>query len=156
VEFYFRPAIERDMDWVRSRLADDLCLSMGMEGYDIPLESYRSMAAAFLSKICYGPAPSAMIVAESSKREMAGLVWVMQTKDENSSVDRAFVLDIHVDERFRGHGLGVQLMGKAEEWGRERGLRSIGLAVSEGNEAAIRLYLKKGYVTQRRVMTKAL
>jgi len=154
--FIFRLASDNDTKWAISKLTADLSLSLGLEGYDIPMETYESMVAKVYSDIVSGPAPNALIVAESEQGERAGLVWVMRTRDENSGTDRAFVLDIHVDEPFRGQGLGAGLMERAEEWGREKGLSSIGLAVSEGNDGAIRLYRRLGYDTKRRIMMKTL
>lgn len=57
----------------------------------------------------------------------------------------AFLMDICVDEKLRGQGVGSALLAACEEWARRRGLEYLELNVLEANEAARRLYERTGY-----------
>ena len=54
-------------------------------------------------------------------------------------------MDICVDEKLRGQGVGSALLAACEEWARGRGLEYLELNVLEANEAARRLYERTGY-----------
>jgi len=134
----------------------DLSLSLELEGLKQSEDELLKRVVSTRSSLDPASVPNVLILGEDEEGNRAGLVWVVRSKDENSGIDRAFILDLHVEESFRGRGLGSVLMDKAEEWGRSNGLGSIGLAVSERNVAAIHLYEGRGYSTQRRMMVKPL
>lgn len=50
-----------------------------------------------------------------------------------------------VEERYKGQGLGTQLLRAAEDLAREKGATQISLSVAEENPRARRLYLHVGY-----------
>jgi ribosomal protein S18 acetylase RimI-like enzyme len=85
--------------------------------------------------------------------EKAGQVWfALQGKDLN----RAFIYDLIVEEKFRGKGLGRQLMMLAEIEARHLGAVKIGLHVFGFNQRAINLYQSLNYLTTDLVMEKKL
>ena len=47
--------------------------------------------------------------------------------------------------KYRGRGLGTQMLGRAREAAREGGCRELSLRVFEGNEGALRLYRREGF-----------
>jgi ribosomal protein S18 acetylase RimI-like enzyme len=59
--------------------------------------------------------------------------------------DGAMVHRLAVDAEFRGAGVALALMQKAEEVAAELGLRAVRTDTSAENEAAQRLFLKLGY-----------
>ena len=64
-----------------------------------------------------------------------------------SDVDRvASITAMWVDPRFRGGGVGSQLVLRAVDWARENGFTRVLLWVAEGNEMADRLYARHGFV----------
>ena len=69
----------------------------------------------------------------------------------------AFVDELYVDAKFRGVGIGRQAMEFAEAQARELGVNAIHLEVDRGNDLALALYRRTGYVDHDRyLMTKWL
>jgi ribosomal-protein-alanine N-acetyltransferase len=58
---------------------------------------------------------------------------------------------IDVDPAFKNRGIGLKLLEAAEIDMRRRGMRWSQLEVSEGNEAALKLYTKAGYAFKERI-----
>jgi ribosomal-protein-alanine N-acetyltransferase len=58
---------------------------------------------------------------------------------------------IDVDPAFKNKGIGLKLLKAAEIDMRQRGMRWSQLEVSEGNEAALKLYRKAGYKFKERI-----
>ncbi len=58
---------------------------------------------------------------------------------------------IDVDPAFKNRGIGLKLMEAAEIEAKRRGMRWSQLEVSEGNEAALKLYKKAGYTYKERI-----
>ncbi|MGW9503209.1 N-acetyltransferase family protein [Streptomyces albidoflavus] len=53
---------------------------------------------------------------------------------------------VWVSPRVRGQGVGDLLTGAVEAWARRAGARALKLAFVPGNEAAVALYLRHGFV----------
>jgi len=58
---------------------------------------------------------------------------------------------IDVDPAFKNKGIGLKLLKAAEIDMKRRGMRWSQLEVSEGNEAALKLYRKAGYTFKERI-----
>jgi ribosomal-protein-alanine N-acetyltransferase len=58
---------------------------------------------------------------------------------------------IDVDPAFKNKGIGLELLNAAEIDMRRRGMRLSQLEVSEGNEAALKLYSKAGYKFKEKI-----
>jgi len=67
--------------------------------------------------------------------------------------DEAWIGGIGVLPSHRGRGIGTKLMLATEQDCSERGVREISLEVIEGNDRAMRLYGRLGYVGGRRYLT---
>lgn len=68
----------------------------------------------------------------------------------------AFLMDICVDEKLRGQGIGSAMLAACEEWAREKNFEYLELNVLEANEAARRLYERTGYKKTVNVMRMEL
>jgi diamine N-acetyltransferase len=69
----------------------------------------------------------------------------------------AFVDELYIEEKYRGMGFGRQTMEFVAERAREIGVNVIHLEVDRGNEPALALYRRTGYVDHDRyLMTKWL
>lgn len=107
------------------------------------LEDPREDAAQQIETICsgrYGPLdPSASVVWEESG-ELAGAVLVV--RDDAG----ALIIEVMVDPRWQGKGIGRRLLGASLRSLREEGAFPIRLNVTGGNRSAIRLYRSLGFV----------
>jgi ribosomal protein S18 acetylase RimI-like enzyme len=73
----------------------------------------------------------------------AGETWVedtWQTGDRIGEIESLAILPSH-----RGHGIGTQLLAGLERELQAAGVRDLIIGVLAGNEAAIRLYQRRGY-----------
>ncbi len=69
----------------------------------------------------------------------------------------AFVDELYIEQEFRGRGIGRQAVEFVEGVARELGVNAVHLEVSKGNDAALDLYRRAGYVDHGRyLMTKWL
>ncbi|MGH3359382.1 MAG: GNAT family N-acetyltransferase [Nocardioidaceae bacterium] len=84
--------------------------------------------------------------------EEIGTLWLYVSAEHAD----AFIYDIAVHEPQRGRGLGRALLGAAETWSRERGMRSVSLHVFGHNAVARRLYVSAGYEVTDLSMRKLL
>lgn len=55
------------------------------------------------------------------------------------------IQSLHVDEKYRGNGIGKKLVDKHIEWMNEKHCKVIGVTVSQENESTIRFYSKFGF-----------
>lgn len=97
-----------------------------------------------------------VFIAREADGQLAGYIWVGRNKSGFTGVVQAHILNVLVEEEFRGQGIGVLLMSRAEDWAREHQLKRIGLSVSVSNTAAIGLYEKLAYETETLRMVKNL
>lgn len=61
----------------------------------------------------------------------------------------------YVDEDLRGQGLGGSLLGAAEEWARQQGLKEMGSDTWLDDEVSIKAHLALGYREAERLVTFA-
>lgn len=79
-----------------------------------------------------------------------GLGFSLEFRGRDAFVDELYVVPSH-----RGRGLGKQALALAEATCRELGVRALHLEVERGNEEALGLYRKTGFVDHDRyLMTK--
>lgn len=66
------------------------------------------------------------------------------------------ILNMGVDEAYRGKGIGTALIGEAEKYLLQKGILALELGVYVFNESACKLYEKLGFTTIEREMFKKL
>jgi ribosomal protein S18 acetylase RimI-like enzyme len=84
----------------------------------------------------------------------AGRLWLAEREIDGRRA--MFIFDIHLDEAYRGRGLGRAAMQLAERETLARGIHRIELSVFGGNTVARALYLSLGYVERSIRMAKDL
>ena len=86
--------------------------------------------------------------------EGVGRLWLAEREIDGRKA--IFIYDIHLDEAFRGRGLGRSAMQLAEAEALSLGFHRMELNVFGGNEIARRLYRSMGYVERAVRMGKDL
>lgn len=95
-------------------------------------------------------------VARTADGAMVGHVWVARVLNQFTGRSEALVLNLYVEEDFRGRGAAKRLMDVVEEWARGQDLERIGLVVGSDNEPAVRLYETLGFSQESQRMMKPL
>ena len=102
-----------------------------------------------------------------SRRQLEHLIFNVNSDclvEKENGVIRAFLIvsyhqrsltcdieTIDVDPAFKNRGIGLKLLKAAETEMKQRGMHWSQLEVSEGNEAALKLYKNAGYTFKKRL-----
>lgn len=129
---------------------------------DFPVPAWRTaeeIAAAdrpiLLAALGQPEGEHALLVAEEAG-VLRGFVFVVARVDYFTHERHAYVEDLALAVEGEGRGLARRLMEAAEEWGRNRGFRRIGLSVWSQNLRARGLYERLGYQPETIHLLKAL
>ena len=97
-----------------------------------------------------------MLIATSGE-ELAGFALALHDlPDEVTLTEQTFLAYMAVEPAFRRAGVGRALLAEVESIAARRGFAYVSLMVTEENAAARALYDEAGFVTERRMMTKAI
>ncbi len=123
---------------------------------EVLFERHRSE----LQEIDFDDPNRCLYVAHNERGVFAGALWV-GVREEGFVWDLpeeipAWVYDVEVVPASRGQGLGRQLMLQAEEWTREKGIKTIGLHTSHDLDIALHLYRSMGYKETSIILRKAI
>lgn len=97
-----------------------------------------------------------LLIATDADRRLGFLLLLDTLPDEVTLAPQAFVAYMAVEPDARRRGIGRALLAEAERLARERGLPCIAMMVTEENKAALDLYEKSGFQTERRLLCKKL
>jgi RimJ/RimL family protein N-acetyltransferase len=86
-----------------------------------------------------------VLVAEADG-EVVGNVLV--SVDRGVATEHIGVLSITIAEGWRDVGIGTEMVGAAQRWATDRGLRKVSLGVFPENARAIAVYEKRGFVRE--------
>jgi ribosomal protein S18 acetylase RimI-like enzyme len=101
-----------------------------------PLESWAArLEAAAASDVDYP------LVAELDGVPV-GLAWAKVDGSDPAVVE---IFQVWVSSAARGQGVAAALLREAISWARSRGARTVKLDVTQGDTAAVRLYLREGF-----------
>ncbi len=100
-------------------------------------------------------------IAETKERIVGLVVGIIpeQTKEELLELvpfKRGVVLELIVENGYRGKGVGTLLMEKIEDYFKQKGCSVSGVDVFPPNKNAYHLYCKLGYLDRNIWMTKKL
>lgn len=95
-------------------------------------------------------------IAERDDRRVGFLLLLDELPDEVTLLPQAFVAYMAIEPECRRKGAGAALLAAAEDEARRRCLPFITLMVTEENAGARALYQHAGYLTERRLLCKAL
>ncbi len=142
-----------DRDFVRDlsrRTATSSVSAVRFAKHDDVLESVDRLA-----DFVFGRKHDALI-AERAGERVGFLLLLYDVPDEVTLTQQAFIAYTAVEPHARGAGVGRALLVAAEAHARALGLGYLSLMVTEDNTVARALYDGSGFVTERRMMTKAL
>ena len=142
----YRACVRQIDEALSSLLPDFLC-----EASVIPAEEAHLPALAELQRLCFTPPASEARLREKLENgHYYGLVALLNDEvvgfigvDEISG--EAFVDDLAVFPQYRRRGVASALLARAETGAILRGCGKIHLECRESNEAALRLYGRRGY-----------
>ena len=97
---------------------------------------------------------AATIFAAHEEDVLVGWVWSHPIERFNKT--RLHIAEIAIDERFRGKGLGSELLSFVENYAAENGFEEMDLMVTAENDAAVEFYKKDGFEAERYLMKKVL
>lgn len=96
-----------------------------------------------------------IFIAETGGTAVGVLVcFVLKEPDED--IENLYISDLSVTESFRNRGIGARLLGRAETYAKELGLRYVRINSLVLNEGAARLYRKSGFKDSLIVLQKKL
>lgn len=90
--------------------------------------------------------PGVVMVDEVDDGQLTGTVGVGQFEQP----DEAIIWGMWVDPAHRRRGVAQRLLDAAIDWAREQEYRSVMLHVTDGNDAAHRLYVDAGFAGTER------
>jgi len=142
-----------DRDFVRDlsrRTATSSVSAVRIAKHDDVIDSVEKLAGfVFVRK-------HETLIAERDGERVGFLLLLYDVPDEVTLTQQAFVAYTAVEPAARRTGVARALMAAAEAHARAQGLGYVSLMVTEDNVAARALYDGFGFVTERRMMTKAL
>ena len=97
--------------------------------------------------------PGSVLVADDNDK-VIGYVFLRTKKTSTGTY--GVVHHIFVDPDYRGKGIATELMGKAEDYFRSRGVKAARSTVTITNEPSLKMVRKLGYREKRIVFEKDL
>lgn len=97
-----------------------------------------------------------ILIADAGGKARGFLLLLDAMPDEVTLAPQAFVAYMAVEPEERRRGIATALLARAEEIARERKLPALAMMVTQENEAALRVYERAGFVTERRLLCKPL
>jgi ribosomal protein S18 acetylase RimI-like enzyme len=96
------------------------------------------------------------LIAECDGVRGGFCLFLDELPDEVTALPQGFIAYMAVEPHLRLRGVGSALLAEAEAEARRRGLPYMSLMVTEENASARELYERRGYLTERRLMSKPL
>lgn len=99
---------------------------------------------------------SEVFVAENGNHAFLGYVFVGEGNNIMTGAKHGFIFDIFVKKNYRGRGIGMMLMKRAEDHCREKDYTRMALMVATNNQPALSLYTKLDFKAEQMFMRKKL
>jgi ribosomal protein S18 acetylase RimI-like enzyme len=97
-----------------------------------------------------------ILIAECGAEAVGFALLIYDLPDEITLAEQTFIAYMAVEPAWQRRGIARILLANIEDQARKRGLPYLSLMVTEENDAARELYAGAGFITERRMMTKAL
>lgn len=116
--------------------------------------SYQEATYKIRSMIEHMSDGSAIVYGCFDHHALIGYLWAYEIQFREEK--RVYISEVHVDQRFRGHGLGTALLDAVEIEAKERGVPALFLHAEADNKKALRLYEHIGFRLERVQLRKSL
>lgn len=133
-----------------ARTAPSSVSALRIARYDDVIESFERLA-----EFVFGRRHD-VLIAEDAGEPVGFLLLLYDVPDEVTGTEQAFIAYTAVEPAARRRGVARALLEAAEAYTRQAGIGYVSLMVTEDNTPARGLYDGAGYVTERRMLTKAL
>lgn len=98
-----------------------------------------------------------ILIAEDLKGNFLGHVITMVNYTESTTGEaQGYIFDLSVVKKYRGLGIGRNLMDNAEEFCQKAGMKYVCLNVTSSNRGAVEFYRNLNYSEERKRMIKVL
>lgn len=97
---------------------------------------------------------TAIVFVAVEQKKLLGWVWCHHIRRLNK--ERLHIAEIAVSDRYRGNGIGSQLLKKVETYAKDNGYREIDLLVTVSNISALEFYKRAFYEEERYLMKKTI
>ncbi len=101
---------------------------------------------ALADRLQFAARHSATVWLAERSGELVG--WCEAARLGAARLEHVAMLTVAVAEHSRRRGVGSALLAEAERWAREQRVRKLSLHVRAGNEAALALYRRAGFVVE--------
>jgi len=129
-------------------------------GYGAPLFRHNKKSLSLYKKFVakrIRARNAAVFVAELNEKIIGHvIVFVDKLPPIYVHDKQGYIGEIFVEEKYRGKGVGCELLSAAQKWAKKKGLFSLGLMVCNKNEAAISAYCKFGFFEHHLKMSKII
>lgn len=99
---------------------------------------------------------SDIFVVEDIEKNLLGYLHMTKNIDFFTEVEQGYISAIAVSKDGEGKGIATKLMGKAEEWSKEKGYKQLTLNVFASNDRAIKFYQKLKFENEIIKMVKEI
>ena len=142
-EFLFRPATDEDVPFMETILLE------AAEASGVRIEPCKLDENPDTAKYVRGwpQAGEVGIIAEASTGHRVGAAWIRSFSHLNpESGELAPEITVGIAPDYRRKGIAALLMDELYREAKTQGWKNLSLGVHQGNNAAIRLYQKQGWV----------
>ena len=153
-----REATEDDWPWMKECAFEATVLTLG------PERAARVDKAAIMGSIEYHferfstsqEHSTKAFVAWKEEGKRIGFIWVGTFRNLYTMEPEVRIIDLYIQNEFRGRNVGRRLIEKGEQYARSIGIKRMALSVGAHNSMAKVLYDSMGYAAETMQMGKEL
>jgi ribosomal protein S18 acetylase RimI-like enzyme len=162
MEIIYREKEKQDESQIKKLMVDLVLLMAKFNPNRLP-EPHPEYVQHFFRKISgYINQGSGIIYVAETDGKIAGYIagYIREQSEEDlwefKQERCGYIPDLFIAEKFRGKGIGQNLMQKAEEFFRAKGCHSMEISVASNNEVAHSLYRKRNFTDRLIEMRKTI
>lgn len=151
----FETYTEKDQEYIKEAHFKTVWESFGIEKRYLDEKTIKKNIEDQLSKIGKLDNVKVFIIKDDSEK-IIGFILLQIVTNNFTNEAVCFILEVFVEPKFRGQGIGSILMGIAEGFAKANEIKKVVLNVAPYNDIAHRLYKKLGYTEEKIRMSKKM